>query len=116
MCGISGSVQARPDAVARGVEGQLACQRHRGPDAEGSFDGGRGVVAQNRLSVVDLLTGDPPITNEDGTIGAVLNGEIYNFRKLRSELQANGHDLSTKGDPEGLAHLAEHRGAHEIAR
>src|SRR3954451_22280853 len=116
MCGISGSVQARPDAVTRGVEGQLACQRHRGPDAEGAFDGGRGVVAQNRLSVVDLLTGDPPITSEDGTIGGVLNGEIYNFGALRKELRTQGHEFSTEGDTEVIAHLAEHHGAGEIAR
>src|SRR3954454_19352269 len=116
MCGISGSVQARPDAVARGVEGQLACQRHRGPDAEGSIDGGRGVIAQNPLSVVDLLTGDPQITSEDGTIGAVLNGEIYNFGALRKELRTQGHEFSTEGDTEVIAHLAEHHGAGEIAR
>jgi len=116
MCGISGSVQSRTDPVARAVAAQLACQRHRGPDAEGCFDGGRGVIAQNRLSVVDLVTGDPPVTSEDGTIGAVLNGEIYNFRELRHELRADGHRLSTQGDTEVIAHLAEHRGAREIAR
>ena len=44
---------------------------------------GRGVIGQNRLAIIDLVTGDPPITNEDGTVGAVLNGEIYNFRELR---------------------------------
>src|SRR4051794_19134010 len=116
MCGISGSVQSRPDAVARAVDVQLSCQHHRGPDAEGFFDGGRGVVAQNRLSIIDLVTGDPPVTNEDGTIGAVLNGEIYNFRALRNELRADGHELSTQGDTEVLVHLAEHQGAKQIAR
>src|SRR4051794_28802623 len=116
MCGICGSVGSRPDAFARAVEAQLDCQRHRGPDAEGYFDGGRGVVAQNRLSIIDLVSGDPPITNEDGTIGAVLNGEIYNFQALRSELRADGHDLSTQGDTEVIAHLAERESATEIAR
>ena len=107
MCGISGSVQADPGGVTQAVASQLAVQRHRGPDAEGLFDGGRGVIAQNRLSIIDLITGDPPITNEDETIGAVLNGEIYNFRKLRDELRSSGHELSTEGDTEVLAHLAE---------
>src|SRR4051812_32896568 len=107
MCGISGSVHARADPVARAVAAQLACQRHRGPDAEGVFDGGRGVIAQNRLSIIDLVTGDPPISNENGAIGAVLNGEIYNFRALRGELRQTGHELSTEGDTEVLAHLAE---------
>src|SRR4051794_27022692 len=104
MCGISGFVQTRADSVARGVDAQLACQRHRGPDAAGHFDGGRGVIAQNRLSIIDLVTGDPPITDEVGAIGAVLNGEIYNFRALRSELRESGHQLSTEGDTEVLAH------------
>src|SRR3954454_12807540 len=115
MCGISGCVGSRPDSIMNAVEAQLACQRHRGPDAAGHFDGGRGVIAQNRLSIIDLVTGDPPVTNEDGTIGAVLNGEIYNFRELRSELRAGGHALSTTGDTEVIAHLAEGEGARAIA-
>src|SRR3954447_14589314 len=116
MCGICGSVQSHPDAVAGAVDAQLASQRHRGPDAQGHFDGGRGVVAQNRLSIIDLVTGDPPITNEDGTIGAVLNGEIYNFQALRRELGADGHEFSTEGDTEVLVHLAEDQDARTIAR
>src|SRR4051794_37038337 len=115
MCGICGSVGSRPDAFARAVEAQLDCQRHRGPDAEGYFDGGRGVVAQNRLSIIDLVHGDPPLTNEDGTVGAVLNGEIYNFKALRSELEARGHRFSSTGDTEVLAHLAEDRPPVELA-
>jgi asparagine synthase (glutamine-hydrolysing) len=110
MCGISGSVAARTDGTGqamRAVADQLARQRHRGPDAEGCFEGGRGVIAQNRLSIIDLVHGDPPITNEDGRVGAVLNGEIYNFKALRDELRGAGHDLRTAGDTEVLAHLAE---------
>ena len=86
MCGISGAVSTTPGLAGSAVEAQLACQRHRGPDAEGHFGGGAGVIAQNRLSIIDLVQGDPPITNEDGTVGVVLNGEIYNFRELRAEL------------------------------
>jgi asparagine synthase (glutamine-hydrolysing) len=116
MCGIAGSVQARADGVTRAVGPQLACQRHRGPDAEGHFAGGRGVVAQNRLSIIDLVTGDPPVTNEDATIGAVLNGEIYNFIQLREQLQRGGHRFSSGGDTEVLAHLAEDHDAVGLAR
>src|SRR3954452_15015386 len=116
MCGISGSVQSAPDAVAHAVDAQLACQRHRGPDAEGWFDGGRGVVAQNRLSIIDRVTGDPPVTNEDASIGAVLNGEIYNFKELRQALRVAGHQLSTEGDTEVLAHLAEDHDPVALAR
>lgn len=93
----------------------MASQQHRGPDAQGHFDGGRGVVGQNRLSIIDLVNGDPPITNEDGAIGAVLNGELYNFRELRDELRHVGHELSSDGDTEVLAHLAEDHDAGSLA-
>jgi asparagine synthase (glutamine-hydrolysing) len=116
MCGISGAVSTVPGDAIRAVEAQLASQRHRGPDAEGSFDGGRGAVAQNRLSIIDLVHGDPPITNEDGSIGAVLNGEIYNFRGLRARLQGEGHHFSSDGDTEVIAHLAEECDAVRTAR
>lgn len=116
MCGICGVIQQRPDELVRAVASQLATQRHRGPDAEGWFDSGRGVVAQNRLSIIDLETGDPPMTSEDRTIGAVLNGELYNFQGLRDELIQKGHRLSSHGDTEVLAHLAETMGAADIAR
>jgi asparagine synthase (glutamine-hydrolysing) len=116
MCGIAGAVQARADELVAAVEAQLATQRHRGPDAEGYFDGGRGVIGQNRLSIIDLVTGDPPICNEDRQIGAVLNGEIYNFKTLRGELSASGHRLATDGDTEVLVHLAEDHDARALAR
>ncbi len=89
------------------IQEQLRLQRHRGSDASGCFCVGRGAIAQNRLSIIDLDTGDPPIANEDGTVGAVLNGEIYNFRELRGRLRRSGHQLTTRGDTEVIAHLAE---------
>src|ERR1700735_852323 len=102
--------------MLRATAAQLAAQNHRGHDAEGWFDGGRGVIAQNRLSIIDLSTGDPPMTNEDSTIGAVLNGEIYNFAEIRDALNREGHRLSSTGDTEVLAHLAEDHEAMQIAR
>jgi asparagine synthase (glutamine-hydrolysing) len=116
VCGICGSVHARPGELTRAVAAQLATQRHRGPDAEGWFTGGRGIVGQNRLSIIDLVTGDPPMVNETGSIGAVLNGEIYNFKRLRERLERDGHTLSSSGDTEVLAHLAETDDAVAIAR
>lgn len=119
MCGISGSVSARghdTQSAIRAVGSQLACQRHRGPDAEGWFGGGRGVIAQNRLSIIDLIHGDPPVTDEARAIGAVLNGELYNFGDLRTELRRAGHALTTDGDTEVLAHLAEDHDAVALAR
>lgn len=116
MCGISGAVSAAPGVAGSAIDAQLACQRHRGPDAEGHFGSDRGVVAQNRLSIIDLVQGDPPITNEDGTIGAVLNGEIYNFVELRKRLTHAGHTFTSHGDTEVIAHLAEDHDAGALAR
>src|SRR3954469_24667109 len=117
MCGIAGVVTPEPSGeTAATVEAQLALLQHRGPDAQGQYPFSHGAIAQNRLAIIDLVTGDPPVTNEDGTIGAVLNGEIYNFKQLREELRADGHELSTKGDTEVIAHLAEDHGARKIAR
>ncbi|MGA2009579.1 MAG: asparagine synthase (glutamine-hydrolyzing) [Solirubrobacteraceae bacterium] len=116
MCGISGAVSTAPGVARSGVRAQLACQRHRGPDAAGYFDGGLGVVAQNRLSIIDVLGGDPPLTDEAGAIGAVLNGEIYNFQALRADLERTGHMLRTRCDTEVLAHLAECGDAVAVAR
>ena len=115
MCGIAGSVAARPSDILGAAKAQIASQRHRGPDSEGWFGGDRGVIAQNRLAIIDLVTGDPPVTGEDAAIGAVLNGEIYNFRELRDELRRDGHTFSTEGDTEVLAHLAEGLDAASIA-
>lgn len=115
MCGISGSL-VNNGSPASSVTEQLRLLTHRGPDAAGDFSRGPGVVAQNRLAVIDLETGDPPVTDESGAIGAVLNGELYNFRALRAQLQAQGHQFATQGDTEVLAHLAEDTDAAGIAR
>jgi asparagine synthase (glutamine-hydrolysing) len=106
VCGIAGALD--PAGVERdSIERQLRLLDHRGPDAWGTFGGGAAAIGQTRLSVIDLATGDPPIANEDGSIGAVLNGEIYNYRELRRELEAGGHRMATAGDTEVIAHLAE---------
>ena len=105
MCGIAGVTGFPLDGAA--VLGQVGLLRHRGPDSCGVHHGSGAAVAQSRLSVIDLVTGDPPITNEDGTVGVAFNGEIYNFRALQRELRDRGHDLKTDGDTEVIAHLAE---------
>jgi asparagine synthase (glutamine-hydrolysing) len=89
------------------VDKQLSLLNHRGPDARGSFAASSGRIGQNRLAIIDLVTGDPPITNEDGSVAIVLNGEIYNFRGIREELERGGHRFSSSGDTEVIAHLAE---------
>lgn len=83
--------------------------RHRGPDDEGTWRTSHqdfGLTCR-RLAVIDLAGGRQPIANEDGRIVAVCNGEIYNYRELRSELIARGHDLQTKSDTEVIVHLYE---------
>ena len=109
MCGIAGVVEVDGRRPLDGLRlaGHL---RHRGPDSVGAFDGDGGSIAQSRLAIIDLATGDPPITNEDGTVAAVSNGEIYNFRSLRADLQARGHAFTTTCDTEVLVHLAEDHG------
>ena len=114
MCGIAGAVGGSPDRDV--LERQLRQLEHRGPDSWGVHMGSQGAVGQTRLAVIDLVTGDPPIANDDGTIGVVLNGEIYNFRELRAELLGRGHRLHTQGDTEVLAHLAEELEPVDLAR
>jgi asparagine synthase (glutamine-hydrolysing) len=116
MCGICGVFAPQPGDLRAVADVQLAVLEHRGPDARGTFAGSHGVVAQNRLAVIDLVTGDPPITNEDRSVAAVLNGEIYNFSELREELLRRGHQLRSRGDTEVIAHLAEELSPVELAR
>ncbi|MHB1834059.1 MAG: asparagine synthase (glutamine-hydrolyzing) [Solirubrobacteraceae bacterium] len=116
MCGICGAVLGEAGSVLEATGAQLAAQRHRGRDAEGAYRGARAAIAQNRLSIIDLRTGDPPITEESDRIAAVLNGEIYNYRELRQRLSADGHRFSTATDTEVLAHLAETDAPEVLAR
>jgi asparagine synthase (glutamine-hydrolysing) len=111
MCGICGLVSPNGAGLERGdVEAMNEALTHRGPDSDGVFtDNGAGIAAR-RLAIIDLATGDQPLTNEDGSVAVVQNGEIYNYRELRAELEARGHRFRTQGDTEVLAHLYEERG------
>ena len=116
MCGISGVAGSDARDLERIVSAQLDLLDHRGPDARGHFNGRGAVIAQNRLAIIDLVTGDPPITNEDRSVAVVLNGEIYNFAQIRAELGAHGHEFRSHGDTEVIAHLAEDHSPVEMAR
>ena len=83
---------------------------HRGPDSSGEFSEEGVALAARRLSIIDLETGDQPVANENGTVQVVQNGEIYNYRELRRELERAGHSFRTQGDTEVLLHLYEEHG------
>jgi asparagine synthase (glutamine-hydrolysing) len=116
VCGICGVIAPDARDVDEIMEKQLSLLHHRGPDARGSFLAPAGRIGQNRLAIIDLVTGDPPITNEDGSVAVVLNGEIYNFHDLQSELERGGHRLQSSGDTEVIAHLAEGLEPAELCR
>ena len=113
ICGIASSVDAVDPARLSAMSATLV---HRGPDSDGTFVDGPVGLAARRLSIIDLETGDQPIANEDGTIHVVQNGEIYNYRELRAELERAGHRFSTQGDTEILVHLYEELGVEFATR
>ncbi|MCP4398084.1 MAG: asparagine synthase (glutamine-hydrolyzing) [bacterium] len=112
MCGIVGIVGASRDfrADERVLDAMCQAIRHRGPDDQGIYANERVGLGMRRLSIIDLNTGHQPICNEDRSVWVVLNGEIYNYRELRSELEAGGHRFSTNSDTEVLVHLYEEYG------
>jgi len=89
---------------------------HRGPDDTGFYVDNHLMLGQCRLSIIDLKTGRQPIFNEDGSIVVVYNGEIYNFRELRKQLESSGHSFSTNSDTEVVVHAYEQYGLRAIER
>src|SRR5690349_12505599 len=86
-----------------------AAMRHRGPDDDGVFVHESFGMVHRRLSIIDLNTGQQPIFNETRSVATILNGEIYNYRELREQLEAKGHIFSTSSDTEVLVHLYEEK-------
>src|SRR2546425_10013953 len=104
MCGICGVYEY---ASQRPVDRQtlwemLQVIRHRGPDDEGAYIDNDLMLGMRRLSIIDLASGKQPISNEDGSVVVVFNGEIYNYRELREQLQQGGHLFATASDTEGI--------------
>ncbi|MGE3955592.1 MAG: asparagine synthase (glutamine-hydrolyzing) [Vicinamibacterales bacterium] len=122
MCGIAGFADAtgargltRDDAAGR-VHEMCAHIRHRGPDDEGIWVGEQVALGMRRLSIIDVAGGHQPIHNEDRTVWTVFNGEIYNFRDLRAELEAAGHVFTTSTDTEVIVHAWEEWRTGAVAR
>jgi asparagine synthase (glutamine-hydrolysing) len=120
MCGIAGAVGVLPGTLPDQdrVRRMLGVLRHRGPDGEGLWTSadGRAVLGHRRLSVIDLATGAQPMTGGDSRCAITFNGEIYNYRELRSELEARGAPLRTKSDTEVLLRWYEIEGEACLAR
>ncbi len=120
MCGIAGLAFAAPVPDMEAVlANMMAVVRHRGPDEEGLLvdSSQRAGIAHTRLSIVDLSPrGRQPLWNEDRTIAAVCNGEIYNYRDLRRELEAKGHRFASDSDSEVIVHLYEETGEECVER
>ncbi|WP_342235494.1 asparagine synthase (glutamine-hydrolyzing) [Inquilinus sp. OTU3971] len=118
MCGIVGLFSSDRDRPIdpghlRAMTGRL---RHRGPDDGGAFAAGGVALGFTRLSIVDLATGNQPHHSEDGQITSVCNGEIFNHRELRQELERRGHSFRTRCDVEVLVHLYEDYGADFVSK
>src|SRR5574341_1986409 len=120
MCGIAGivgpdmaaDVDAARDLIAR-MCGVIA---HRGPDDEGYYVAGQAAIGMRRLSIIDIASGHQPISNEDGSVWIVFNGEIYNHHDLRKDLVARGHKFATRSDTETIVHLYEEEGERCVER
>ncbi|HEV3485764.1 MAG TPA: asparagine synthase (glutamine-hydrolyzing), partial [Vicinamibacterales bacterium] len=117
MCAITGKITFDGGDVSRDVLTAMTdVVAHRGPDADGYYFG-RGVgLGHRRLSIIDLSTGDQPLTNEDRTVWVVFNGEIYNFAEVRAELEAHGHQFRTRTDTEVIVHGYEQWGPACVER
>ncbi|HET9479086.1 MAG TPA: asparagine synthase (glutamine-hydrolyzing) [Pyrinomonadaceae bacterium] len=115
MCGITGWANLDPHAPPPDGARDLLhamCERmlHRGPDSEGLFVTTGAALGMRRLAIIDLVTGEQPAFNEDKSVAVVLNGEIYNYRELRSSLEKRGHSFCSASDTEVLPHLYEEYG------
>ncbi|OIN79037.1 asparagine synthase (glutamine-hydrolyzing) [Mycobacterium malmoense] len=117
MCGICGIwTGADPTATHGRIDRMLDTIVHRGPDTSGRFERPGLALGMCRLAIIDLAGGDQPIFNEDRSVAVVFNGEIYNFRDLRAELERSGHRFTTRCDTEVLVHGYEQWGDEMLHR
>src|SRR6266446_873647 len=110
MCGIAGIVDLRGTGSVSArhvVEAMSQALVHRGPDDDGFFERPGLALASRRLSIVGLADGRQPIANEDGSVVVVFNGELFDYARLRAELEGRGHRFATHCDTELIPHLLE---------
>lgn len=117
MCGIAGWVNIDSDKPSqKNSEAVLhsMCERitHRGPDSEGLWLDEGVALGMRRLSVIDLHTGEQPVYSEDREIVVIMNGELYNYREVRADLEKLGHKFETQTDTEILPHLYQNTAMH----
>lgn len=118
MCGIGGifNYRTQEGVSAHLLKAMMDTVHHRGPDDEGFYTVGPVGLGHRRLSIIDVGGGHQPLTNENGTIWVVFNGEIYNYRALRSELLGKGHQFRTQTDTEAIVHAYEEYGIDCVKR
>jgi asparagine synthase (glutamine-hydrolysing) len=118
MCGICGVIQVggepRPVLAAEALDRMTDAMSHRGPDDRGTYMSDGVALGARRLSVVDVAGGHQPFANEDGSVWAVQNGELYNHADLRQRLVAEGHRMASRCDTEILPHLYERHGTRSF--
>jgi asparagine synthase (glutamine-hydrolysing) len=119
MCGITGwaNLDARtppPDGAEYLLRSMCERLTHRGPDSEGMLVSTGVGLGMRRLAIIDLVTGEQPVFNEDRSVAVILNGEIYNYRELRASLEKQGHIFRSASDTEVLPHLYEEYGAEMV--
>lgn len=112
MCGICGIIKYENGKKVENSEVHRMCQviQHRGPDDEGIYVKNNVGIGMRRLSIIDLASGHQPLSNEDGTVWIVFNGEIYNHQTVRAELEQRGHRFATHSDTEAIVHAYEEYG------
>jgi asparagine synthase (glutamine-hydrolysing) len=112
MCGIAGffALDGAHRAMPGVLDAMCTAMTHRGPDDQGTLERGPVGLGMRRLSIIDVGGGHQPISNEDGSVWVVFNGEIYNHPELRETLTARGHRLATRSDTEVIVHLYEDHG------
>lgn len=118
MCGIAGfiDIQRSRDDAERLIDNMCKVIRHRGPDDQGVWVGDGVALGVRRLAIIDLASGQQPISNEDQSVLIVFNGEIYNYRELQKELQERGHHFRTCSDTEVIIHAYEEYGDECVMR